>query len=125
MNQPSTSIRDDISDMTHEELLVALNAERRKFTKSDKNLMHKMVEELISRGVYPASTQTGMTPFQMVDGWGAYWFEWCKDGLICPHCKCDLRDLKSGPPFTRKIGISNRDSVYAWECPDCKKRWSR
>ena len=121
-------IRDDISDMTHEGLLVALNAERRKFTKSDKDLMHKMVDELISRGVYPATTQTGMTPFQMVDGWGAYWHVWehdLTDTLDCPHCKADLRDHKNGPPFTRKIGISNRDSVYAWECPDCKKRWSR
>ena len=53
----------------------------------------------------------------------------------CPHCDADLQ----GPEipeesrefygefthFSRKIGISNWDSVYEWKCPDCGGVWPR
>lgn len=27
--------------------------------------------------------------------------------------------------FSRLIGVSDWDSVYAWQCPDCKRVWDR
>ena len=53
----------------------------------------------------------------------------------CPHCDADLRgkeipesqrELFGGHThFSRKIGISNWDSVYKWKCPDCGNTWTR
>jgi hypothetical protein len=53
----------------------------------------------------------------------------------CPSCQADfdggpipeeMREHYS-PPYrwSRRIGISNGDSVFAWACPDCRHTWPR
>lgn len=107
-------------DLDDDSLLTTLDTEWRKFTKSDPALMHQMIDELVCRGVYPAKPAEGNpnTVYQMVDGWGARWHVW-REPIECPHCRTDLRDHRTGPPGKREIGLSNRESVYAWKCPDC------
>ena len=114
------------------EILEELDAERSKFTTSDDVVLNSLIEELIKRGVYPAETIEGNpnTIFQMVEGWGPYWFTWDhaeKGTLTCPHCKKDLRDLRCGPPFLTVIGMVDRDRVRItyWQCPECGKTWKR
>jgi hypothetical protein len=106
-----------------EELLDALEEERGKFTKSNDQVMQAMVNELVARGVYPASTPSmtkyGYTHFKMMEGWGARWHLF-REPLNCKHCGADLRS-ESGPPFKREIGIYNHDRTEAFVCPDCKK----
>jgi hypothetical protein len=107
--------------LTNDGLLDALDAERRKFTTSDKAVMRSMIAELIVRSVYPKETREGNpnTVEQMVLGWGARWFEW-KGQMECPHCKADLR-APVGPPFKREIGVCDRgrDVTLYYKCPDC------
>lgn len=53
----------------------------------------------------------------------------------CPHCFADLQgnpipeqlqEAYGGHThFSRKIGISDGDTVYEYECPDCSKTWPR
>ena len=52
----------------------------------------------------------------------------------CPECKADLQGdpipmesqhLFGATHFSRKIGISDGDSVGYWKCPDCKHTWAR
>jgi len=55
------------------------------------------------------------------------------DEYTCPHCGVDLRgnpippehqELYGGKKyFNRKIGISDWDSVYEYQCPDCSGVW--
>lgn len=114
------------SEMNDEQLLTALDEERQKFTKSDKQMMGGMIAELQRRGVYPAETVEGNpnTVEVMVLCWGARWHQW--RGLqTCPHCAADLRDHRVGPPFSRKVGLYGRDRTYAYQCPDCQVEWSR
>lgn len=111
-------------DLSNDNLLDALDKERRKFTESDKAVMHALVDELIARKVYPSETVEGNPNdvYSMVSGWGARWHEW--NGLLaCPHCKADLRDHRTGPPFKREIGRYNmgRDRTEGYYCPDCKE----
>ena len=109
-------------DLSNDALLDALDEEREKFTKSDLARMGTMVGELIRRGVYPAETVEGNpnNVLTMVSGWGARWHEW-REPLTCPHCKTDLRDHRTGPPFKREIGHydRNRDRTTSFSCPDC------
>lgn len=112
-------------------LLDTLDAERRRFTLSDKDLMLAMVNELIRRNVYPARPsdkypQNTNSTLTMVEYWGAWWHEW-KGVMTCPACGSDWRDLRSGPPFSREIGIYSRDQdmTMAYRCPDCGKEFPR
>jgi len=93
--------RTDFPRLSDEALLDALDTERRKFTTSDAALMRRMADELIS-------------------GWGARWHVW-REPLQCPHCKADLRDHRTGPPFKREIGQydMDEDRTVAFICPDC------
>lgn len=113
-------------EVESETLLDMLDKERSKFTKSDKDLMHSMIDELVARGVYPDQKDKRNDPYTMVDGWGAYWHQW-KGILNCPHCNADLRDHKAGVPFKREIGLYDRgrDRTTAYQCPDCGKEWPR
>ena len=53
----------------------------------------------------------------------------------CPSCGTNWRDkeipevdreLYGGKThFTRVIGISDGDSIYAWRCPDCREEFKR
>ncbi len=52
----------------------------------------------------------------------------------CPQCKQSLlgkpipenqQESFGATHFSRVIGLSNRDSVYAWKCPDCQHEWDR
>jgi len=52
---------------------------------------------------------------------------------FCPYCKKSLIKVLSAEEqkkynvqyIKEKIGISNWDSVYAWQCPFCSKTWKR
>ena len=92
------------------------------FREPDEQLIHSMVDELIARGVYPKETVEGNpnTVYSMVDGWGAHWHVW-RGPFECPHCKADLRDQRTGPPFKREIGMVAHDRVTHYVCPDCKQ----
>jgi len=112
---------DNLSD---DALLNALDKERQKFTASDQGAMRQMVEALIARKVYPAETPEGNPNdiYSMVSGWGARWHEW-RGPFECPHCKADLRDHRTGPPFKREVGHYDmgRDRTTGFSCPDCKE----
>ncbi|MGG4507081.1 hypothetical protein ABEP00_20410 [Heyndrickxia sporothermodurans] len=51
----------------------------------------------------------------------------------CPYCGKNLIRVLSNQEqkkynlvyVSEKIGISNRDSIIAWECPYCSKTWKR
>lgn len=104
-----------------EAILDELDAERQKFTQADKEKMHRLVDELVERGVYvmtPAMRKHGYTPFSMMEGYGARWFTF--EGILnCPKCGVEWRDLENGPPFKRQIGLVENDCLVAWKCPDC------
>jgi len=109
---------------SEEQLLEQLREERAKFTKSDKGVMQRLVDQLVASGVYPHSTPAmekhGYSHLQMVESWGADWHEW-RNPLCCPICDADWRDSVSGPPFKREIGVysQGQDRTVAWRCPDC------
>lgn len=116
----------------NDELLAALDAERlpkrepnQPLRERDEALYRGMIDELIRRGIYPKETIEGNhnTVYEMVDGWGARWYLW-RGALECPHCKADLRDQRTGPPFKREIGMYDRglDRTTHFACPDCKKK---
>lgn len=107
-------------------LLEMVREERERFTRCNTELLHAMVDELISRGVYPKESKTGNTIYAMVDGWGAYWHIW-NSPLNCPNCNADLRDHEHGPPGKRELAIYDRelDRTVAFRCPDCGHEWSR
>lgn len=111
-----------------EELLEMLALERNKYTRANDKVIEILVDVLIERGEYPAQTVPGNrnTVRQMVSGYGAYWHRW-RDLLECPHCKVDLRNHKTGPPFKREIGVydRSRDRTSHFTCPDCKGMISR
>lgn len=111
---------------THERLLKDLEEERAKFVTSSPSKINALINELINRGVYPRSTcpRNPNTVHDMVSGWGAKWHLW-KEPLQCPHCKVDLRNQETGPPFKREIVISINDRMTHYECPDCHKHISR
>jgi hypothetical protein len=107
------------------ELIDALKAERAKFTKADKDVMQGYIDALIECGEYPAEltpvmAKQGTTHLRMVEGYGADWHRY-SGPLECRHCKADLRNHESGPPFKREIGISDRllDRITGYKCPDC------
>lgn len=113
--------------MDNTRLLELLSRERAKFTKADEELMKGYIKELQSRGVYPMETVPGNpnTVFQMVQGWGAYWYQWSSEHTwLCPNCNADLRSHEAGPPFMRTIHVKDPIKGFAyWECPDCKQKW--
>jgi predicted RNA-binding Zn-ribbon protein involved in translation (DUF1610 family) len=52
--------------------------------------------------------------------------------LYCPKCRADLtgdpipadiREHYDGTYWERQIGLSDGDSVYAYQCPDCGYEW--
>lgn len=105
-------------------LLKLLNEERGKFTESDHRRIKLFIAALIEKGEYPSETVEGNpnSVWQMVKGWGAYWHRW--DGTLeCPHCKADLRDLVTGPPFMRAIGHTVNDRCAYYTCPDCNEKF--
>jgi len=112
-----------------EQLLDSLDKERRKFTRSNQELMQLMIDELVVLGVYPTTKimkEHNYTPMSMVEGYGARWHEW-SEPLNCPHCGADWRNFQSGPPFKREVGVYSReqDRTTEWMCPDCKKSTPR
>jgi predicted Zn-ribbon and HTH transcriptional regulator len=109
-----------------EQLLNQLDTERRKFTQANEEVIQGLVDRLVELGVYPATSKCGYSAYEMVDGWGARWYIW-SEPLACPECKADWRDLESGPPFKREIGIYSdyTDSTIAFCCPDCRAEFSR
>ena len=115
-----------IEAATPDTLLKVLDDERSKFTKSNEKKISLLVHALIEKGTYPAETVPGNPNdvLTMVEGWGVHWHEW-HEPLNCPLCKSDLRDLKTGPPFGRQIGIYFNDRTQYYKCPDCKGRIER
>jgi len=113
------------SALTDNELLGMLDEERKKFSRSNEELMRHYVDELIARRVYPTHWP-GPDPHARMRCWGAYWHLY-REPLNCPHCNADLRDRKSGPPFKREIAHSDRrlDCTTHHSCPDCEKTWGR
>lgn len=109
-------------NLTSEELLKMLTEERAKYSNCDDTRMDELIQELVTRGVYPSETVTGIPIRKMVDSYGANWHIW-KGRLECPYCKADLRDLKNGPPFLRTIALYSRstDRTTGWRCPDCRE----
>lgn len=126
--QKLEAVQKILANITDDELLEALKDERELLTRSSKEVMKVMIDELIRRKVYPENTPEGNPNdiYTMVSGWGAYWHTW-KGTLECPHCKADLRDHKMGPPGLRQIGMVDRglDRITHWVCPDCKGTWAR
>lgn len=116
---PSEQPANPYLEMSAVALLKAMDDERSKFTRSDKEKMQLMVNELVARRIYPRVSGNNLTPLEMVECYGAYWFEW-REPLNCPACNADWRDLEHGAPFKREIGISDGDSVHTWKCPDCE-----
>ena len=114
-----------MSAFTDAELLGLLDEERKKFTRSNDELMRRYIDELIARRVYPTHWP-GPTPERRVEGYGAYWHLY-SEPLHCPHCNADLCDRKWGPPGKRELGRVDRelDRVVEWQCPDCGKGWPR
>ena len=111
--------------MDGHDVIALLKAEREKYSRKDKNVMQRCVDELVRRGHYPKSTPTmekyGYTHLSMVEGYGV---DWCiyREPLNCPKCNADFRNLESGPPFKREIGIEiteKYDGVDHFQCPDC------
>lgn len=119
---------DHFDQFSDEQLLSECDRERQKFTRRDDQIFFAMIDELIRREVYPKETLPGNpnTVRQMVEGWGAFWV-WWSGRTTCPHCQTDLRDLKTGPPFKREIGIysQEQDQTISYCCPDCGKEWDR
>lgn len=117
-------------NVIHEELLKELNEIRLKFsdrTIEDDARYNEIIMLLVQFKVYPEKNKTNRyTAEQMVDNYGVMWHVYGVP-LNCPHCKGDLRDLTSGPPFKREIGIYSpeRDITTAWQCPHCRKQWPR
>lgn len=106
--------------MTKEEILLSnIEKERGKYPANDE-LIKKLVDKLIEKGIYPSETKTGMSVFTMVKSWGAYWYIY-NEPLECFYCKANLRDEKNGPPFKREIGMSDSflDRIVDFVCPDC------
>jgi hypothetical protein len=126
--QKLEAVQKILDGITDDELLKALKDERELLTRSSKEVMRIMIDELIRRKVYPETTPEGNPNdiYTMVSGWGAYWHIWTGT-LECPHCKADLRDHKMGPPGLRQIGMVDRglDRVTHWVCPDCNGTWDR
>ncbi len=116
-------------NLSDEQLLEALKDERGKFTQSDDEVMNNFIVELQHRGVYPQETVPGNpnSVKTMVDGYGAYWYKWDPDPDSCPSCGENMNDEKTGPPFSRRMGIYDRgqDRTVAWRCPFCKHEWER
>lgn len=111
-----------------EATLNVLDHERRKYTKSNKAEMDRLIQILIDAGEYPAPTPAmikhGYTYFVMVEAWGAFWHRY-EGVLICENCGADLRDLDKGPPFKREIALTRGDRCVAYRCPDCQHAWDR
>lgn len=112
----------DAVDFTDEQVLDALDEERRRFDRADKGLMQHYIDALVERGVYPRETVSGNpnSVRAMVEGYGARWHLW-REPLACPHCGADLRNHVTGPPYKREI-VHERER-WVKECPDCKKEW--
>jgi hypothetical protein len=56
-------------------------------------------------------------------------------GTHCPACNADfdggpipenIREHYS-PPYrwSRRVGLSDGDRIFAWRCPDCEHQWPR
>lgn len=110
--------------MNTQQLLDALDAERLKFTQSDKQKMEALCNQLVELGVYPAVSKSGFPALTMVEGWGVHWHEW-QEPFNCPHCNADLRDHDAGPPFKRELAFYQFDRTTHYNCPDCKGRIER
>ena len=106
--------------MNEEEILLFdLEKERGKYPANDE-IIKKLTDQLIEKGVYPAKTKTDMSVLTMVQSWGAYWYKY-DEPFECPYCKANLRDEKNGPPFKREIAMSDLllDRTVDFVCPDC------
>lgn len=115
----------DVSTIGTASLLATLNYERCRFLQSSRERMQAIVDELVNRGEYketPAMKKYKCSFMRMVDGYGAWWHHY-RTPLECPHCKVNLRDEESGPPFKREVGKYNLDTDQTTGvfCPDCKK----
>lgn len=121
---PSEQPANPYIEVSAVDLLKMLDEERGKFTESNKEIMQLMVDELVTRRIYGRVSGINMTALEMVECYGAYWFEW-REPLNCPACSADWRDLEHGAPFKREIGISDGDTVYKWKCPDCGHQFPR
>ncbi len=40
----------------------------------------------------------------------------------CPRCQAPLEEDTG---FNRVVGLSDSDSIRAWQCPDCGHTWPR
>lgn len=112
-----------------EQLLDELEVERRRFTQADEEVIQKLVDQLVELGVYPTTpmmVKYGYTAHDMVEAWGARWYIW-SEPLACPKCKADWRDVESGPPLKREMGMYSDmlDRTYAIRCPDCGTEFGR
>ena len=83
-------------------------------------LVDALIDELVHRGIYPKETVAGNPNdiYQMARCYGARWSQW-KGILTCSHCKMDLRDRRTGPPYKRSIGVTRNDRLSYVECPRC------
>lgn len=122
-----------LSEFDTELLLDRLDEERRRFSNADDAVMRSLVEELVRRFEYrePIGTPHEVRPFvplesilKAVWGYGARWHRFAEP-LACPHCKADLRDHESGPPFKLEVGHVQNDAVTEWSCPSCGASWPR
>jgi hypothetical protein len=80
-----------------------------------------LVKVLVDLKHWPAKNKTGRySAYRMWEGYGPYWNVY-EGPLECRHCKADLRNHESGPPFKREIGQVENDRCTHYVCPDCNK----
>lgn len=48
-----------------------------------------------------------------------------RDRETCPECGEVWKQTINGVTGSRLIGVSDKDCIIAWQCPDCGLRWSR
>lgn len=81
----------------------------------------EIIGTLVETGYWPEKNKTGHhTARKMWEGYGPRWNEYSPP-FNCHHCDADLRNMESGPPFKREIGIIENDRVANLRCPDCGK----
>jgi hypothetical protein len=92
---------------------------------TNKDRLKEICDTLVELGEYPAFNKSGRyAAWEMVFYYGPSWNKF-RGKLCCPHCSADLRDHEAGAPFKREIGISDRDRVVSFRCPDCGQSWPR
>lgn len=115
-----SALAGDVRNVTNEVLLDAVARERIS-PHCDEQRLRAMIDTLVEHGVYPPIRPGNPNDvYAMVQGYGADWHVW-KEPLACPHCKADLRDQRTGPPFKREIVQIVNDRSAGRTCPDCSK----